>query len=162
MRKAEAEMRRTELTTPGNPARRDGTTRRVAWAVCLVVLSVCCAAGASPQDQATLYFFNTSGWKVIPEKLTVLDNDKKIAAMHREQYVVLPIAPGHHVLYAKEERPTPKFPRHEVDLDAKPGVAYYVAGGFTPNGYVFDWTFAEISKYQADKLLVEMKLQAKK
>jgi len=49
-----------------------------------------------------------------------------------------------------------------VDLDAKPGVTYYVAGGFSPNGYSFRWTFAEIPKYEADRLLAEMKPQAQK
>jgi len=120
------------------------------------------ATVAPQQDQATLYFFNTSGWKVFPEKLTLLDNDKRIAALNREQYVVLPIAPGHHVLRPKDERPTRGSPKHEVDLDAKPGVTYYVAGGFSPNGYSFRWTFAEIPKYEADRLLAEMKPQAQK
>ncbi len=121
-------------------------------------------AVASPpqQDQATLYFFNTSGWKVFPEKLTLLDNDKKIAALNREHYVVLPIAPGHHVLRPKDERPTRGSPKHEVDLDARPGVTYYMAGGFSPDGYSFRWTFGEIPKYEADKLLAEMKPQEQK
>jgi hypothetical protein len=119
-------------------------------------------ASAPHQDQATLYFFNTSGWKVFPEKLTLLDNDKRIAALNREHYFVLPIAPGHHVLRPKDERPTRGSPKHEVDLDAKPGFTYYVAGGFSPDGYSFRWTFAEISKYEADKLLAEMKPQAQK
>ena len=120
------------------------------------------AASTPQQEQATLYFFNTSGWKVFPEKLTLLDNDKKIAALNREQYVVLPIASGHHVLRPKDERPPRGSPKHEVDLDAKPGVTYYVAGGFSPGGYYFRWTFAEIPKSEADKLLAEMKPQAEK
>jgi hypothetical protein len=63
-----------------------------------------CFAGAAPhEDEATLYFFNTSGWKAIPEKLTLLDNGQKIAALNREQYVVLSIAPGHHVLRPREK-----------------------------------------------------------
>ena len=120
------------------------------------------AVPAPQQDRATLYFFNTSGWKVFPEKLTLLDNDKKIAALNREQYVVLPIALGHHVLRPKDERPPRGSPKHEVDLDAKPGVTYYLAGGFSPGGHYFRWTFAEIPKYEADKLLAEMKPQAEK
>jgi len=120
------------------------------------------ATVAPQQDQATLYFFNTSGWKVFPEKLTLLDNDKRIAALNREQYVVLPIAPGHHVLRPKDERPTRGSPKHEVDLDAKPGVTYYVAGGFSANGYALRWTFAEIPKDEADKLLAGMKPQEQK
>jgi hypothetical protein len=162
MRETEAEMARTELIPAGNPVESGKGTRRIVWTVCLIVLSLCRATGAPPQDQAMLYFFNTSGWKVFPEKLTLLDNDKKIAALNREQYVVLPIAPGLHVLHPKEERPTLRSPRHEVDLDAKAGATYYVAGGFTPDGYAFLWTFEEIPKDQADKLLAKMKPQAKK
>ncbi len=113
-------------------------------------------------DAATLYFFNTSGWKAIPEKLTLLDNGQKIAALNREQYVVLSIAPGHHVLQPKGESPPKGAPKHEVDLDAKPGFSYYVAGGFTPQMHSFLWTFAEISKADADTLAAKMKLQAKK
>ncbi len=152
--------------TAPNPARYPAWsgrgTRRIIWAGCVTLLSLCCAAAAPQQDQATLYFFNTSGWKVFPEKLTLLDNDKKIAAMNREQYVVLPLAPGRHVFRPKDERPPRGSSKHEVDLDAKPGVTYYLAGGFSPNGYSFRWTFAEISKDEADKLLAEMKPQAQK
>jgi hypothetical protein len=162
MRPTEAEMMRTEQVSAGNPAESSKGTHPIALAVCLMVLSVCFATRATPQDQATLYFFNSSGWKVFPEKLTVLDNDKKIAAMYREYYVILPIAPGHHVLHLKEERPTPRSPRHEVILDAMPGATYYVSGGYTPNMYVFDWTFEEISKNDADKFLAKMKPQPKK
>lgn len=128
----------------------------------MTVLSLCSAAAAPQQDEATLYFFNTSGWKVFPEKLTLLDNDKKMAALNRNEYVIVQIASGHHLLRPKEERPAKGAPRHEVDLDAKPGATYYVAGGFTPNMYTFRWTFAEISKDEADKLLAEMKPQAEK
>ncbi len=155
-------MTPTVLIPADHPAKSVRRTRRIIWVVCLIVLSFCCATAAPQQDQVTLYFFNTSGWKVFPEKLTLLDNDKKIAALNREQYVVLSIAPGHHVLHPKEERPTKGSPRHEVVLDAKPGVTYYVAGGFSPNMYSFRWTFAEISKDEADKLLAEMKPQAQK
>jgi hypothetical protein len=49
-----------------------------------------------------------------------------------------------------------------VDLDAKSGVTYYVAGGFSPNMYSFSWTFAEISKDEVDRFLAEMKPQAQK
>jgi hypothetical protein len=156
------EMKRTVLIPAGPAAKSGRGTRRIIWALCLLVPSLCCATAAPQQDQATLYFFNTSGWKVFPEKLTVLDNDKKIAALNREQYVVLSIAPGHHVLHPREEKPPKGFPRHEVGLDAKPGVTYYVAGGFSPSMYSFTWTFAEISKDQADKFLAEMKPQAQK
>lgn len=156
------EMTRTELIPAGHPAKCDRSTRRIIWAVCLIVLPLCCATAAPQQDQATLYFFNTSGWKVFPEKLTLLDNDKKIAALNRNQYVVLPITTGHHVLRPKYEKPTKGSPKHEVDLDAKPGVTYYVAGGFSPDMYSLRWTFAEISKDEADRLLAEMKPQAEK
>jgi hypothetical protein len=155
-------MARTELIPAGHGARIGRRTRRIIWAVCLIVLSLCCATAAPQQDQATLYFFNTSGWKVIPEKLTLLDNDKKIAALNRNEYVVLPITLGRHLLRPKDERPTKGSPKHEVDLDVRPGVTYYVAGGFSPNMHSFSWTFAEISKDEANKLLAEMKPQAKK
>jgi hypothetical protein len=155
-------MTRTELMPAARPAKRDRSTRRIIWAVCLILLPLCCATAAPEQDQATLYFFNTSGWKVFPEKLTLLDNDKKIAALNRNEYVMLPISPGHHVFHPKEEKPPKGSPKHEVDLDAKPGVTYYLAGGFTPDMHFFRWTFAEISKDEADKLLAEMKPQAEK
>jgi hypothetical protein len=160
--KGKEEMKRTVLNPASHPARSGRGTRRIMWAGCLTVVSLCCATAAPQQDQATLYFFNTSGWKAIPEKLTVLDNGKNIAAMNREQYVVLSIAPGHHVLRPKDERPPRGSSKHEVDLDAEPGVTYYVAGGFSPKMYFFRWTFAEIPKYEADKLLAEMKPQAQK
>jgi hypothetical protein len=158
----EKEMKRTVLNPASHPARSGRGTRRIIWPGCLTVLSLCGAAAAPQQDQATLYFFNTTGWKVFPEKLALLDNDERIAALNREQYVVLPIAPGHHVLRPKDERPTKGSPKHEVDLDAQPGVTYYVAGGFSPNLHSFRWTFAEIPKYEADKLLAEMKPQPQK
>ena len=82
--------------------------------------------------------------------------------MNREHYVMLSIAPGHHVLHPGEERPAKGSPKHEVDLDVQPGVTYYVAGGFSPQTHGFRWTFAEISKDEADKLLAEMKPQAPK
>lgn len=155
-------MMRNLLNPKSHLARSDRGTRRIIWAGCLTLLSLCGAAAARGQDQATLYFFNTSGWKAIPEKLTVLDNGKKIAAMNREQYVVLSIAPGRHVLRPKDERPPRGSSKHEVDLDAEAGVTYYVAGGFSPKMHSFTWTFAEIPKSEADKFLAEMKPQAQK
>jgi hypothetical protein len=155
-------MTRTERIPAGPPASSASTTRQIIWAVCMLVLSLCCATAAPQQDHATLYFFNTSGWKVIPEKLTVLDNDKKIAAVNRNQYVVLQIPAGHHLLRPKDERPTNGSPKHQIDFVAKPGVTYYVAGGFSPNMYTFRWTFAAISKEEADKFLAEMKPQPEK
>ena len=130
------------------------------WAVCLIVLSLCCAIAAAPQDQAMLYFFNTSGWSLGSRNQTLLDNDKKMLALDREHYVALPIAPGHHVLRLKDDRSK----KHEVDLDAMPGVTYYVAGGYHPRmpAVLSTWSFAEISKDEADKLLAEMKPQAEK
>jgi hypothetical protein len=138
--------------------------RKIVWAVCLIVLCLCCSNAAPQQDQATLYFFNTSSWKVFPEKLTLLDHDKKIAAPNRERYVVLQITPGHHALRLKDERSTNRSIKHEVDLDAMPGVTYYIAGGFYPGMYSSDstWTLAEISKDEADQLLAEMKPQSEK
>ncbi|HEY6386890.1 MAG TPA: hypothetical protein VIX91_14520 [Candidatus Acidoferrum sp.] len=125
----------------------------------MIVLSLCCATAAPPQDQATLYFLNTSGWKVFPEKLTLLDDDKKIAALNREHYVALQISPGHHVLRLKYA----PSKRLQVDLDATPGVTYYVAGGFYPGiSSHAEWEFTEITKDEADKLLAELKPQAQK
>jgi hypothetical protein len=118
----------------------------------------------TPQDEATLYFFNTSGWTVFPGKLTLLDNDKKVGGADREQYISIPIAPGHHALRLKGETQTVRSRKHEVDLDARPGVTYYIAGGYHPQpvGQLSTWTFAEITKEEAEKYLVEMKPQAKK
>src|SRR5580658_3691911 len=66
------------LVPASNPHKNGRVAPRIAWAVCLLVLSLCGANATPPQDQATLYFFNTSGWAVFPGKLTVLDNDKKV------------------------------------------------------------------------------------
>ena len=118
------------------------------------------ATAAPQQDQATLYFFNTSGWSLGTRNQTLLDNEKKIVDLDREKYVVLTIAPGHHVLRLKHD-PSKK---HQVDLDATPGITYYVAGGYHPRmpAILSTWSFAEIPKDEADKLLAEMKPQAQK
>jgi hypothetical protein len=141
-------------------------THQMMWTFFLVALPFYFTAAAPHElpheDQATLYFFNTSGWKAIPEKVTLLDNGRKTAALNREQYIVLSLAPGHHVLELKEERPPKGAPKHEVHLDAKPGATYYVAGGYVPDLHTLLWTFAEISKEEADRLLAKMKLQEKK
>jgi hypothetical protein len=90
----------------------------------------------------------------------LLDNEKKIVDLDRAQYVVLTLAPGHHILRLKHD-PSKK---HQVALDATAGTTYYVAGGYHPQpvGLLSTWTFAEISKDEADKLLAEMKPQAQK
>jgi len=157
-------MTHAELISAGDHGRSGHGTRKIVWAVCLIVLCLCSSTAAPQQDQATLYFLNTSSWKVFPEKLTLLDHDKKIAALNREHYVVLQITPGQHALRLKDERSTTRSKKHEVDLDAMPGVTYYVAGGFYPGMYSWDstWTFAEISKDEADKLIAKMKPQAEK
>jgi hypothetical protein len=121
-----------------------------------------CFATAAPQEtpqnaEAKLYFFNISGWKAIPEKVTLLDNGKKAVAIHREQYVVVSISPGRHVLQLKDEHPTRGNQRHEIDLDAKPGATYYIAGGYSPSMYTLIWTFSQISKTDADNLQTKMK-----
>jgi len=146
-----------ESIDPVHCARSGRRYRRITWVISLIALPACLAAGARRQDQATLYFFNTSGWKAIPEKLTVLDNSEKILALNRQHYVVLSLAPGHHVLQPKQEHPPKGSPKHEVELDAKPGATYYVAGGYTPDLHNFVWTFAEVSKDEADRLLAQMK-----
>jgi hypothetical protein len=120
--------KRMESIPPVRSAESGRRYRRIACLVFQMALPVCLAARAPHQDQATLYFFNSSGWKAIPEKLTVLDNSEKIAQLNRQQFVVLSLAPGHHVLQPKEEHPPKENPKHEADQDAKPGVAYYVAG----------------------------------
>jgi hypothetical protein len=91
---------------------------------------------------------------------TLLDNGKKIVDLDREQYVVLTIAPGQHVLRLKHD-PSKK---QQVDLDATPGTTYYVAGGYHPRmpAMLSTWSFAQISKDEADKLLAEMKPQVQK
>jgi hypothetical protein len=157
-------MTRKELISASKPGKNGRRTPRIVRAVCLMVLALCCVNATPSQDQAMLYFFNTSGWTVFQGKLTLLDNDKKIGGADREQYVALPIAPGHHVLRLKGETSTVRSKKHEVDLDAMPGVTYYVAGGYHPQvvGQLSTWTFAEISKDEAEKLLAEMKPQAKK
>ena len=140
--------------------------------VMLIVAALCIAAAAShtsarlpvqektAEDHATLYFYNTSGWKAFPEKLTVLDGGKKIAAINREEYVVLSIAPGHHLLTPKNENPPRGVAKHQVDLELKAGETYYMSGGFTPKYHNFTWTFEQISKQDADVLAAHMKLQA--
>jgi hypothetical protein len=143
----------------GTSGRCGKGTRRIMLAICLIVLSRFCTAATPQQDQATLYFLNTSGWKVFPEKLALMDNDKQIAALNREHYVVLHINSGHNVLAL---RYAPKT--LQVDLDATPGVTYYVAGGFYPgiSRSPTLWALAEVPKDEADKLLAKMKPQAQK
>jgi hypothetical protein len=149
-------MTHTELISGSYHVKCDRGTRRIIWVVCLIVLSFCSVTAAAPQqDKATLYFLNTSGWKVFPEKLSLLDNDKKIASLNRGHYVALQITPGRHVLRLKYA-PSKKL---QVDLDATPGVTYYFAGGFYPgiSASHAEWEFAEITKDEADKLLAKMK-----
>lgn len=85
------------------------------------------------------------------------DNGEKIAALNRQQYLVLSLAPGHHVLQLKQERPPKGSPKHQVDLDVRLGATYYAAGGDTPDLHNFVWTFTEVSKDDADRLLAQMK-----
>jgi hypothetical protein len=153
-------MMRTELVPTGHHVKSGQGTRRIVWALCLIVFSLCRATAAPKQDQATLYFFNTSGWSVGTRNQTLLDNEKKIVDLDREKYVVLTIAPGHHVLRLKYD-PSKK---HLVDLDATPGTTYYVAGGYHPRmpAILSTWSFAEIPKDEADKFLAEMKPQTQK
>jgi hypothetical protein len=67
-------------------------------------------------------------------------------------------------LRLKGETQTVKSKKHEVDLEAQTGVTYYIAGGYHPQlvGQLSTWTFAEITKEEAEKYLGEMKPQAKK
>lgn len=148
-------MTHTEPRPACNPVPLDQGTRRVLWVVCLVALSVCSAAAVPQPDQATLYFLNTGGWKVFPEKLKLLDNDKQIASLYRGHYVALQITPGRHVLQLKYAPPK----RLLVYLDAVPGGTYYVNGGFYPGISTShaEWELAEISKTKADQLLAHMK-----
>jgi hypothetical protein len=142
---------------------RVGIARNLRRILCafFVALSLCLAVAATQENpessQAKLYFFNTSGWKAIPEKVTLLDNNQKAAAINREQFVVLSIAPGHHVLQLKEEHPPKNNPPHQVNLDAKPGATYYVSGGYSPSMHTLIWTFTEITKSQADTLQSKFK-----
>jgi len=122
------------------------------------------ATVTSPQDKATLYYFNTSGRTLFAGKQALLDNDQKIAALDRDHYIVLTIAPGHHVLRLKDERSTVASKRHQVDLSVVAGVTYYIAGGYHPRmpAVMSTWSFEEIPKEEADKLLTEMKPQGEK
>lgn len=125
---------------------------------CVLVILLICLSCAG-QDKATLYIFNHSA-PSLGSKVTVLDNDKKIAAVDRNRYAVLQIAPGHHVL-----RRSVQSKKSKVELDASPGETYYLVGGIYPGMTARDvalfsaTSLAAISREDADKLLAEMKPQ---
>jgi hypothetical protein len=124
-----------------------------ASAVLLVSLSF------AAQDETTLYIFNNSA-PSFGNTVTVLDNNKKIAAINRNRYVILQIAPGHHVL----RRPV-QSKKSKVELDASPGETYYLVGGIYPGMTAKDvalfgaTALVEINKEDAQKLLAQMKPQ---
>jgi hypothetical protein len=150
----------TESVSSWHRFKRNPATRAVVSVICLLTLCLCCASGSPQQDQAILYFFNTSGWSVGARNQSLMDNGTKVVELEREQYIVLPLTPGHHSLKLKHD-PSKK---QQVELDAAAGTTYYVAGGYHPRmpAILSTWSFEEISKDQADKFLAAMKQQASK
>jgi hypothetical protein len=153
------------LIHASNPVKNGRGTPGIAWAAaCLLVLFLCSASATPPQDQATLYFFNTSGWTVFPGKLMLLDNDKMAGGADREQYISIPIAPGHHALRLKGETSNGKIEKTRSRSRCQ-ALCHLLYCGRLPSqlvGQLSTWTFAEITKEEAEKYLAEMKPQAKK
>ena len=92
--------------------------------------------------------------------MTVVENNKKIAEVNRDRYVVLQVAPGHHVL----RRPV-QSKKSKVELDVVRGETYYVVGGIYPGMTAKDvalfaaTALTQISKEDAERLFEQMKPQ---
>lgn len=109
---------------------------------------------------AVLYVLNDSGPTLFAGKQVVTDNGKEIAALPRQTYVRLNIAPGDHLF-----RPEPFLWKQEVRLAAVAGATYFVVVAYKPER---SWAkpFAgpplllrELSEQEAAPLIKDMKPQ---
>jgi hypothetical protein len=97
-------MKRTELTREGNAVTSARRVPRIHWAVCRIVVLLCCATANPQEEQAKMYFIHTGGWSLGRKNQTLPDHEKKIVELEREHSVVLSIGPGHPVFRLKDDR----------------------------------------------------------
>ena len=142
------------MTLPSRIGVRTVNPGLVVTQVIMAVILV--SAICSGQNQATLYVINNGlgGWSCVPGKASILDDDTSIVQLDHKHYVVLHVAPGHHVFQLN----LPKLywqAHRSLRGDFLPGETYYLvvatSGCFS--------TFKMVPKDEAEKLIAKIKVQ---
>jgi hypothetical protein len=116
------------------------------------------AAVLFPVDTAELYFFNTSGWTLIPGNQDLYVDGKLLASLPRLTYTVFRVRPGMYDLRLHNMQ----WPGRMLALKAEAGKTYFVEVGYRPELWPPQRSgqdtvqFREIEEYEATRLMRQL------